>query len=57
MLFFRQVQHIAEVYEHLETTLCEKVYVDSEEDGQNDDRNRLFATFQLKTNEEVKENV
>ena len=57
LIFFRQIKHIAEVYEHLETTLCEKAYCDYTPDGQNDDRNRFFAMFHLKTDEEVKENV
>ena len=57
LIFFRQIKHIAEVYEHLETTLGEKAYVDFKEGGPNDDRNRLFAMFHLKTDEEVKENV
>ena len=54
LIFFRQIKHIAEVYEHLITTLGEKAFVDFKKDGPNDDRDRLFAMFHLKTDEESK---
>lgn len=57
IIFFRQIKHIAEVYEHLISSLGTSAYVNYKEKGPNDDRNRLFEMFHLKTDEEVKDNI
>ena len=57
IVFFRQIKHISEVYEHLETSLGDAAYVDYNENGPNDDRNRLFDMFHLKTDDIVKESI
>lgn len=57
IIFFRQIKHISEVYEHLETSLGQDAYVNFNPRGPNDDRNRLFDMFHLKTDEVVKESI
>ena len=57
IIFFRQIKHISEVYEHLETSLGNAAYVDFNHSGPNDDRNRLFDMFHLKTDDIVKESI
>ena len=53
LIFFRQIKHIAEVYELLETSLG----IDYKEEGPNDDRNRLFEMFHQKTDDDVKNSI
>lgn len=57
LVFFRKIDHISDVFEHLATSLGEKAYVNFTPTGPNDDRNRLFDMYHLKTDEEVKEVV
>ena len=57
IIFFRKIDHISDVYEHLETSLGPSAYVDYRQGGPNDDRNRLFDMYHLKTDEAVKESV
>ena len=57
IIFFRKIDHISDVYEHLETSLGCLAYVNYRSDGPNDDRNRLFDMYHLKTDKEVKESV
>ena len=57
IIFFRKIDHISDVYEHLETSLGEKAYVNFSENETNDDRNRLFDMYHLKTDEEVKDYI
>ncbi|XP_062571099.1 uncharacterized protein LOC134233124 [Saccostrea cucullata] len=57
IIFFRQIKHISEVYEHLEESLGKASYVNYQEDGPNDDRNRLFDMYHLKTDDDVKESI
>ena len=57
LIFFRKIDHISDVFEHLATSLGEKAYINFTPDGPNDDRNRLFDMYHLKTDEEVKETV
>lgn len=53
LIFFRQIKHIAEVYELLETSLGKGAYIDYKEEGPNDDRNHLFEMFHQKTDDDV----
>ena len=53
--FFRKIDHIADVFEHLETSLGEQCYYSK--NGTNDDRNRLFDMYLLKTDDEVKDSI
>jgi ATP-dependent DNA helicase RecQ len=57
IIFFRKIDHIADVYEHLETSLGKRGYLNYEQNKINDDRNRLFDMFHLKTDDEVKESI
>ena len=57
LVFFRKIDHISDVFEHLATSLGEQAYVNFTPEGPNDDRNRLFDMYHLKTDEEVKETV
>ena len=57
IIFFRKIDHISDVYKHLETVLGPSAYVDYQQEGPNDDRNRLFDMYHLKTDEAVKESV
>ena len=57
IIFFRQIKHIAEVYELLETSLGEKAYTNYNPQGPNDDRNRLFDMFHMKTDDNVKDSI
>ena len=57
LVFFRKIDHISDVFEHLATSLGEQAYVNFTPSGPNDDRNRLFDMYHLKTDEEVKETV
>lgn len=57
LIFFRQVKHISQTYELLETVLGKSAYVDFKEEGPNDDRNRLFDMFHMKTDEDVKSSI
>lgn len=56
-MFFRQIKHIAEVFEYLQTSLGEKQYARNQEAGTNDFRNRIFAMFHLTTSEKIKADV
>ena len=57
IVFFRQIKHIVEVFEFLQTKLGDKQYVNSEENDKNGYWNRLFAMFHLTTNEKIKRAV
>ena len=57
IIFFRKIDHISDVYEHLETSLGSLAYVDYRQGGPNDDSNRLFDMYHLKTDEVVKESI
>lgn len=57
IIFFRQIKHISEVYEHLETSLGTDAYVNFNPAGPNDDRNRLFDMFHMKTDDDVKDSI
>ncbi|XP_045172686.2 uncharacterized protein LOC123534475 [Mercenaria mercenaria] len=57
IVFFRKIEHIADVYEHLKTLLGRSAYVNYDVTKANDDRNRLFDMYHLKTDEEVKESI
>ena len=57
IFFFRKIDHIADVFEHLETSLGEQCYVSYSKNGTNDDRNHLFDTYHLKTDDEVKDSI
>ena len=57
LIFFRQIKHISEVYEHLETELGKSAYIDYKEECPNDDLNRPFDMFHLKTDEDVKNSI
>ena len=50
--FFRKIDHISDVFERLTTSLGEQAYVNFTPDGPNDDRNRLFGMYHLKTDQE-----
>ncbi|CAC5412531.1 unnamed protein product [Mytilus coruscus] len=55
IIFFRQIKHMADVYEYLETSLKRDAYIDFKEGGPNDNRNRLFDMFHMKTDDDVKD--
>ncbi|CAG2233679.1 recQ [Mytilus edulis] len=55
IIFFRQIKHMADVYEYLETSLKHDAYIDFKEGGPNDNRNRLFDMFHMKTDDDVKD--
>ena len=57
IIFFRKIDHIADVFEHLETSLGEQAYINYSKSGTNDDRNRLFDMYHLKTDDEVKDSI
>ena len=57
IIFFRQIKHISEVYELLITSLKHEAYVNYKEEGPNDDRNRLFDMFHMKTDDDVKDSI
>ena len=57
VIFFRRIEYMTRLYELLDTELKEKGYVDYNEDRYNDDRNRLFDMFHLKTDQEVKDTI
>ena len=57
IIFFRQIKYIAEVYEFLETNVRTEAYVNYKEGGPNDDRNRLFDMFHMKTDDDVKDSI
>ena len=57
IIFFRKIDHIADVFEHLETSLGRAAYANYDPNKTNDDRNRLFDMYHLKTDEEVKESI
>lgn len=57
IIFFRQIKHMSNVYEHLDASLGQAAYIDYKPDGPNDDRNRLFDMFHQKTDEVVKESI
>lgn len=47
LIFFRVIDHISDVFEHLVTSLGQHAYVDFKSDGPNDDMNRLFDMYHL----------
>jgi superfamily II DNA helicase RecQ len=57
LVFFRQIKYMAELYEVLETSLGERAYVNYDESGNNDDRNRLFDMYHMKTDQAVKDSI
>ena len=50
IVFFRKIDHIADVFEHLETSLGEAAFAKHSNE-------RIFEMFHLKTDEEVKESI
>ena len=54
IVFFRQIKHIVEVFEFLQTNLGDAQYVQNEEHHLNGYWNRLFAMFHLTTSEKIK---
>ena len=53
IIFFRKIDHIADVFEHLETSLGDATFVLNS----NNERQRIFEMYHLKTDEEVKESI
>lgn len=54
IVFFRQIKHIAELFEYLQINLGDKQYAEFQNDGNNGYWNRIFAMFHLTTNEKIK---
>ncbi|XP_053387237.1 uncharacterized protein LOC128551014 [Mercenaria mercenaria] len=57
IVFFRQIKHISEVFEYLQTSLGEKQYSKDENNSMNGYWNRTFAMFHLTTNEKIKKTI
>ena len=57
IVFFRQIKHIAEVFEFLQTKLGDAQYFNNEENDVNGYWNRLFAMFHLTTSEKIKRSI
>ena len=54
IIFFRKIDHIADVFEYLETSLGEAAFAKQSGNQMNE---RIFEMYQLKTDEEVKESI
>ena len=48
IIFFRKVEHMSVVFKHVVSTLGSKDYINYQENGRNDDRNRLIYMFHMK---------
>ena len=57
IIFFRKVEHMSVVYKHVINTLGPKAYINYQNDGANDDRNRLIDMFHMKTTDVVKSSI
>lgn len=57
IVFFRQIKHIAEVFEYLQSNLKDKQYADNQTENGNGHWNRIFAMFHLSTSEKIKRAV
>ena len=57
IIFFRKVEHMSVVFKHVVSTLGSKAYINYQENGRNDDRNRLIDMFHMKTADVVKSSI
>lgn len=57
IVFFRQIKHIVEVFEFLQTTLGQKQFTNTDNTRGNGYWNRIFAMFHQKTNDTIKNEV
>ena len=57
IIFFRKVDHMSIVYKHVINCLGKMAYHNYQENGRNDDRNRLIDMFHMKTSDVVKSSI
>ena len=57
LIFCRKMDHASQLFEVFTKCLGKKAYHDYQEDGTNDDRNRLFGMFHSKTDEEIQAQI
>ena len=57
IIFFRKVEHMSVTFKHVVNSLGRNAYLDYQEDGKNDDRNRLIDMFHMKTSDVVKSSI
>lgn len=57
LVFYRRINFLSETYGFLHDELGELGYVDYQKGGTNDDRNRIFDMYHLKTHDTVKQST